>query len=197
MYVCLQPSAVVFCHGRLYVASTAISRNLASFPQQGYIYEYILDGDYKVTSYKLVSSIGPLVGNSRIRTILGLACDPWDTSNDFKLYFSRSSLFRSQMDQAVVNSMTQYSVPQKVTYDGAVCFPVPLLRSMLFQSSRCGRIPALREAHALLMHASAVPALREAHALAMHGSAVPAHREAHALSTHASALPALREALMR
>lgn len=140
VYVCLQPSAVVFCHGRLYVASTAISRNLAGFPQQGYIYEYILDGDYKVTSYKLVSSIGPLVGNSRIRTILGLACDPWDTSNDFKLYFSRSSLFRSQMDQAVVNGMTQYSVPQKVTYDGAVCSPVPRLP---LRSSRCGRVPAL------------------------------------------------------
>lgn len=125
----LQGASAAYCHGRLYVASTAIARS-QGFPQQGYIYEYTLDGDYNVKSWKLVSSIAPLVGNSRIRTILGMTCDPWDAEDNFKLYFSRSSVFRTELTQKVVNGKNVYSVDAKATFDGAVRAQTPLWRCL-------------------------------------------------------------------
>jgi hypothetical protein len=124
----LQGASAAFCHGRLYVASTAIARDSTGFPQQGYIYEYILDGSYNVKSWKLVSSIAPLVGGSRIRTVLGMTCDPWDNGTNFKLYFSRSSVFRTSLSETTKNGKKVYSVNKKATFDGRVRGPAISVR---------------------------------------------------------------------
>ena len=89
--MCVQPSRVIFCHGKVY----------ASNAYGGGITEFTVDSNYEVVASRVVVTTPEPFPTSSSRTqwsILGLACDPRDNDEDFRLYFSHSLLY-SQLGQ--------------------------------------------------------------------------------------------------
>jgi hypothetical protein len=87
----VQPARIVFCHGQAYVASA-----YAAGPRLGGIHEYTFDSQYNVLAKrKIIDTPQPFAptNNKMAWAILGLACDPRDNDNNFKLYFTLSPLY--------------------------------------------------------------------------------------------------------
>lgn len=89
--LCVQPCRLKFCHGKLYVASAYANGN-----RLGGIHEYTLDSNYEVVSSRMVIPTPQPYTPPSTRSswsILGMTCDPRDTDDDWKLYFSLSPLY--------------------------------------------------------------------------------------------------------
>lgn len=94
----LQPSRVIFCHGKLYAANAYATTEL-----NGGIHEITVNSNYDVISRRMVVptpqpiqlGLGNVTewGAFAAWAILGLACDPRDTDENFKLYFTLSPLY--------------------------------------------------------------------------------------------------------
>ena len=96
----MQPCRLKWCHGKLYVASA-----YANGGRPGGIHEYTLDSNYEVVSSRMVIPTPQPYAITSTRgswSILGLACDPRDSDDDWKLYFSLSPLY-SQGGEPPVN----------------------------------------------------------------------------------------------
>lgn len=94
----LQPSRKIFCHGKLYAANAYATSEIV-----GGIHEIIVNSNYDIISRRMVIPTPQLVqlglgnvtawGAFAAWAILGLACDPRDSDDDFKQYFTLSPLY--------------------------------------------------------------------------------------------------------
>ena len=105
--VCMQPSRVVFCHGKTYVADREL----------GTITEIVFDDMYEVVSSEVIFTQPKMD-----QTILGLGCDPRDNDADFKLYYSHSQIYAHGGSSAPITF---------AGYIGSVLFQLRVLTCML------------------------------------------------------------------
>lgn len=105
----LQPARLAWCHGKLYVSGA-----YANAQNAGGLWEYTLDSKYEVVSSReVVATPQPYKPRAERSawSILGLACDPRESDDDWKLYFSLSPLFSHDGTYPTIAA----------PYEGAVC----------------------------------------------------------------------------
>eukprot|EP00892_Ulva_mutabilis_P000625 jgi/Ulvmu1/10563/UM065_0017.1 len=85
------PARLAWCHGKLYVSGA-----YANAANSGGLWEFTLDSKYEVVSKReVIPTPMPfdLPAARSAWSILGLACDPRESDDDWKLYFSLSPIF--------------------------------------------------------------------------------------------------------